>query len=129
MSASYSLVADPGRDLVRMTIAGFFDVAAVAQLDADRAGTYGKLRCAPNQHLTLVDASGMKIQTQEVVTAFMQVVGNPRYHSRRLAFVTGSSLARLQTKRTTDRDNVAFFTDLTAAEAWLFAPDEQSVAA
>jgi hypothetical protein len=112
-----------------MTLAGFFDLAAVARFDADRAGAYGKLRCAPNQHLTLCDASGMKIQTQEVVAAFVQLVGNPRYVSRRLAIVTGSSLARMQTKRTTDRENVAFFTDLPAARAWLFASDERSAAA
>ena len=129
MAASYSLVADPDRDLVRMTISGFFDVAAVARLDADRAGAYGKLRSAPNQHLTLVDASGMQIQAQDVVAAFMQVVANPRYFSRRLAMVTGSSLAHMQTKRTTGRDNVAFFKDVAAAEAWLFAPDERSAAA
>lgn len=110
-------------DLVRMEMGGFFsedDIRAFRQvLDLKLRA----LRCPPNAHLSLVDVRAMKIQRQEIVAAFAGLVGHPEVRSKRLAFVTGSSLARMQTRRLTDRPGVAFFTDIAQAEAWLKSAD------
>lgn len=124
MEAHHAIVAEPDRDLVRITLSGFFDPSQVDRFDAARQAAYRRLRCAPNLHLTLCDVSGMKIQSQDVVAAFTKVVADPRTRSRRLAFIIGSWLARLQTQRTAERPGVAYFKDVASAEAWLFAEDE-----
>lgn len=121
MDAKYEIAAEPERDLVRMTMSGFFSLGDVARLDRERLGAYSRLTCRPNDHLTICDVSGMKIQSQDVVAAFTRMASDPRYASRKLAFVTGSSLARMQTRRVTDREDVAYFTDMREAESWLFS--------
>jgi hypothetical protein len=65
----------------------------------------------------------MNIQAQEVVGAFARLVGSPAVRSRKLAFVTQSSLARQQATRLTDRPDVRFFTNLREAENWLRQKD------
>lgn len=123
MEGHFSIEVDPARDLVMFKIEGFFSPADVARLAAAREQSYGLLRCPPGEHLTLCDATAMKIQTQEVVAEFSRMVADRRFVSRKLAFVIGSSLARLQAKRVPqDRgDAVQFFRSQADAESWLFA--------
>ncbi|MDO6414321.1 hypothetical protein Q4F19_07995 [Sphingomonas sp. BIUV-7] len=77
------------------------------------------LGCLPNQHLTICDIRGMAIQSQEAVGRFSQLVGTEKVRSRKLAFVTTKSLARIQARRLTDRREVEFFDTIVAAEVWL----------
>jgi hypothetical protein len=121
MDAHFTAVADPHHDLVRLTLAGFFTVADVARFDAALYEAFSRMRCGPNAHLTVCDASGMKIQTQDVVAAFAAVMANPSHRSRRLAIVTSASLARMQARRLTKRAEVGYFSDMAEAEAWLLA--------
>jgi hypothetical protein len=121
MAAHFSVSPVPQRDLVRITLTGFFSAADVANFEVERARAHAQLTCAPNHHVTLCDASAMHIQSQDIVAAFTTVATDTRYTSRRLAVVTGSSLARMQTRRVTNRDTVAYFSDVNAAEAWLFS--------
>jgi len=61
----------------------------------------------------------MQIQSQETVTAFQQVLGDPRQASRRLAFVVARSLARLQIRRAASERQASYFTSVEEAEAWV----------
>lgn len=121
MDAHFTITVDAPQDMVRIAMGGFFSDADIGAFRFALEAKMAALHCGPNQHLTLVDVRDMKIQTQEIVSAFSKVVGHPKFHSRRLAFVTVSSLARLQTRRLTDRAGVEFFTDIPVAEAWLLA--------
>lgn len=115
----YAMQCQPELDLIRIQLSGFFSVADVEAFAAAREFYHAQLRCGANQHLTLCDASGMRIQTQEVVGAFTRIVADPRYMSRRLALVVGSSLTRLQTQRVVSRSSVRLFRDPGEAESWL----------
>jgi sulfite reductase beta subunit-like hemoprotein len=128
MDANFAFDVDPRRDLVRITMSGFFQPADIVRYERARELAFARLRCAPNRHLTLCDVSAMKIQTQDVVNEFARLVADPRFVSRRMAFVTGSSLARLQTRRVAERDTIAYFSDLAAAEAWLFGESASQAA-
>lgn len=128
MEARYAIVAEPKRDLVRITLSGFFDSTQVDDFNEARIAACRQLLCAPNAHVTLCDVSAMKIQTQDVVAAFTRIVSDPQTRSRKLAFITGTSLARLQTQRTAARPGVAYFKDSAGAEAWLFDKDDQVAA-
>ncbi|MBR0551119.1 hypothetical protein [Stakelama marina] len=128
MSADFEIVAEPERDLVRITMCGLFTTQDIASFIVAREAAHAKLRCGPNRHLTLNDIREMKIQPQDSVAAFRQVLGDARYHSRRLAFVAARTLARSQLMRTLEgRDNVRAFESVTSAEAWLFAEDLQTL--
>ena len=116
-----SFDVEPERDLVRITLAGFFTPDDVARFVAARDAAHRQLRCAPNAHATLVDMRAMQIQSQETVTAFQQVLGDPRTVSRRLAFVVARSLSRLQIKRAAAERSAAYFTTMEEAESWVLA--------
>ena len=66
----------------------------------------------------------MKIQPQETVAAFCEVLSAPEHRSRRLAFVTGPTLARSQLMRTLVNRDARCFEDDFLAELWLFSEDD-----
>ena len=121
MTATFSVVADPARDLVRITLSGFFDDKSIAGFLAARREAHARLRCGPNRHLSLTDTRGIAIQSQEMVARWGRILADPAYRSRRLAFVTGSTLARMQLQRAIGSRDARVFLDPAEAEAWLFA--------
>lgn len=129
MTATFSVVADPARDLVRITLTGFFDERSIAGFLAARRAAHAQLRCGPNRHVTLADTSRIAIQTQDMVARWGGILADPAYRSRRLAFVVGSTLARMQLQRAIGSRHAQVFTDHAAAETWLFAPDDVDQAA
>lgn len=124
MTANFDIVSDPSRDLMIVTVQGFFSLCDFEAFEKAYRAAMLTLRCGPNQHVVLADASAMAIQSQEIVSAFAGLVRDGSIRSRRLAFVVGVSLARQQTQRLVEpgRDGVAFFHDRIAAERWLLAP-------
>jgi len=98
---------------------GLFTLADIEGFLAARSEAHAKLRCAPNRHLTLNDLRDMKIQHQEVVAAFREMLAAPDYRSRRLAFVAGPTLAKSQLMRALSGRDARCFDDPASAEAWL----------
>jgi hypothetical protein len=122
MPAQYQITTDVRRNLLRFELSGFFDHAVINRFLVDRAAAFAKLRCGPNQHLTLCDVSGCMIQSQEVFAGFRALFTQQETRSRRMAFVVGSSLARLQIRRLVEgRSDIGWFDTEAPAEAWLFA--------
>lgn len=117
--AAYELCVDPLRKYIRITMSGFFGEGDVKSFVAARDAAHIRLRCAPNQHVTLVDMRGMQIQPQPIVELFKSVLANPTYRSKLLAVVVATSLARMQIKRATEHRDVKFFTTTEEAEHWL----------
>jgi hypothetical protein len=123
MSATFSIDAEPERDLVRIMMAGLFTPEDIADFYKARDIAHAKLTCRRNEHLTINDLRGMKIQPQESVAGFQQMLGAPEYRSRRLAFVIGRTLARSQLQRALSGrgPDVRCFDTVAEAEAWLFS--------
>lgn len=128
MSASFSIEVDPARDLVAIVMSGFFTPQDVAAFQAARDEAHRKLTCAPNNHVTLNDVREMKIQPQDAVAAFQQLLASPSHRSRRLAFVVAPTLARGQLMRAVTGRNARFFDNVKDAEAWLLAPEADQAA-
>lgn len=120
MDASFSFSIDRGRGLVRIRMAGLFAPADIAAFIEARRRSHAELGCAPNQHLTLNDLRGMKIQSQDAVAMFRELLADPAYRSRRLAFVSSQTLARSQLMRALDGREARCFDNVEEAEAWLF---------
>jgi hypothetical protein len=93
MSSDFSICVEPERALIRTRLSGFFALDDVrAFLDAWQEA-FPTLRCLPSTHLSLVDISSMKIQSQEVIATFQEMVSASETPARRLAFVVGCTLA------------------------------------
>ncbi len=105
--------------LVWITIGGFFELHDIERFAAARDAEHRRLRCGPNQHLTLVDMRQMQIQKQGSVEAFTRLLGDPSFISRRLAFVVSVGLARSQIQRAAAGRDARFFSSMEDAEAWL----------
>jgi hypothetical protein len=121
MTADFSFEVDRARDLVRIRMAGFFTHADIADFMTARRLAHARLTCGPNLHVTLNDISGMQLQAQSIVDAFQEMLADPEYRSRRLAFVVGNNVARAQAIRALESRTARWFTDPAEAEAWLFA--------
>jgi hypothetical protein len=126
MSAEYIIQTDPSRDLIRIRMAGFFTEKDIRGFVESRRIAHTQLNCGPNQHLTLNDVREMKIQSQGVVDAFRELLADPAYRSRRLAFVAGPTLARTQLLRAVAGRDVRCFENVWAAEAWLYAKEARA---
>ena len=119
MTASHHVTAEPHRHLLRVTLGGFFGPHDLAALDMDRRAAHAALRCGPNEHVTLVDVRDLKIQAQDMVLAFRAMITAPATRPRRLAFVVGGSMVRMQIRRLVTSADIGCFGDLPTAEAWL----------
>ena len=120
--ATWSVTSDPALKPLRMTIAGFFPPDDIAGFQRAVATDIGRLRpfLRGGAHVALWDTRGVQIQSQEGVAAFADMLVHPAARSHRLAYVAGATLARMQIKRLTARDDAAYFPDPAAAEVWLF---------
>lgn len=125
MNGNFSFNTDRARDLVRIQMAGLFTRADVDAFLEERRRAHAQLGCAPNRHLTLNDLRGMKIQSQESVARFREMLADPAYRSRRLAFVASQTLARSQLMRALDGREARCFESVEEAEAWLFAEADE----
>lgn len=119
MDARFSIDVDAATSVVRITMAGFSDQSAIAHVIAARNAVHHELRCAPNQHVTLVDIVDMNIQSRDAVDAFKEVLSDPAVMSRAIAFVTSRSLARSQALRAAAGREASFFVSHDEAERWL----------
>lgn len=123
MDGSFSFEIDRPRGLIRIVMAGLFTAERVAGFLEARRRAHAELGCAPNRHLTLNDVRAMKIQPQDTVAAFRELLADPQYRSRRLAFVAAPTLARSQLMRALAGRDSRCFADPAEAEAWLLAED------
>jgi hypothetical protein len=127
--ASFSIDIDHSRDLVRIRCAGFFSVDDIARFQTELRLAHHRLDCSRRGGpLTINDISGMAIQSKEAVAGWGAFLANPAHRSRRLAFVVGSTLARMQLLRLIGSRNAQVFTRAGEAEKWLLSGDTSAAA-
>lgn len=128
MDANFSIDADPARDLIRIRVGGFFTSDDLARFAEAWRAALASLSCPRNKHLTLVDTRAASIQTQAVVGGWRTMITDPAFRSRRLAFVIGSTLVRMQLQRATADVTARVFTDELEAENWLLSGEASAAA-
>lgn len=120
--ASFTIELDHARDLVRIRLSGFFSTDDVDRFQAELLLAHRRLGCGRRGGpLTINDISDMAIQSQDVVARWGAFIADPAHRSRRLAFVVGSTLARMQLQRVIAGRDAKVFTAADEAERWLFA--------
>ena len=120
MDQNFSINIEVSRDLMRVTLGGFFEVAKLASVSEQLRRAKAQLRCAPNQHVALIDVRGMSIQPQDSISTFERIIREPGLVARKLAFVVPHTLLRTQVKRAASSRDAAYFDSVEAAEHWLF---------
>ena len=128
MDAKFKIQVEPGQNLIRITLSGFFSARDVDSFVIARNAAHADLTSQTNMHLTLCDIRDIKIQAQEIVGAFHHVLSDDEYRSRKLAVVVASSLARHQLQRAAAGRFFCVFTSVEDALLWLndddgIAPD------
>lgn len=127
MNDKFSISIDRSRGLVRIAMRGLFTLADVRDFFEARARAHAQLGLPRNAHLTLNDVRELKILPQDTLAAFCEMLADPDYHSRRLAFVVAPTLVRAQVIRAlAGRSAARSFEDPAEAERWLL--EEQAPA-
>ena len=120
MGDKFSIAADRSNGLVRIVMAGLYTLADVPAFYEARRQAHEALGLPKNAHLTLNDVRELKILPQDTLAAFCDMLADPDYHSRRLAFVVAPTLVRAQVLRAlSGRGEARCFEDLAEAEGWL----------
>jgi len=127
MPARFTFAIDRPRGLIRISMSGLFTGQDVADFLFARRRAHAALGAVPGGHLTLNDVRAMKIQPQQTVAAFRDLLANPEFPSRRLAFVVAPTLARTQLARALDTRKARCFAGVEDAEAWLLDGRDEAV--
>jgi hypothetical protein len=124
MKQKFWIAADQSCGLVRIVMTGLFTLDDVRAFYEERRRAHEALGLPKNQHLTLNDVRDLKILPQDTLAAFCDMLADPDYHSRRLAFVVGTTLVRAQIMRAIGgRGAVRCFDNPADAERWLIDSD------
>ena len=122
MDATFAFAVEHDNRLIRSWLTGFFTMDSFERYVAERRATFQRLSCAPGETFSIVDITDMKIQAQDLVVPFAAMMADPRFRSRRVAFVVGSSLARMQLRRALGEragHDARAFDDEASARRWV----------
>jgi hypothetical protein len=119
VDAPFRISVDRPKHLIRISLAGFWDMKVVEAFVRDAEAATNGLRCAAGEHCALVDLVDFAIQSQQVFDACSAFIHNAPNKPRRLALVGGTGLARMQFKRIIDPSRMAIFGTTAEAESWL----------
>ena len=123
MTGNATITVDRESRVLAFRAEGLFDEDGVARLARAKAAAIQSLGGRSDDHVSIVDVTGCKIQSQDVVTAFASMMGDQALASRKTAFVAGPGcLIRLQIRRTTaHRDSARMFDNVDTARHWVLS--------
>ena len=124
----FTIETDSRRRLVIMKLTGMLTVDDVTDLYRREHDAIRAMGCPLGEQLVLVDVTECPLQLQDIVAAFQRSMDS-HAKGKRVAMVTGSSLARMQVRRIMRRDASALFNSRAEALAWLLDESEERRAA
>ncbi|MET0364182.1 MAG: hypothetical protein ABW169_05970 [Sphingobium sp.] len=116
----YVINTDPARNLLRVDVRGFWDMATLERFKVDLPKAFAGLPGGIGSHLVLIDALQARPQSQEITAGLFAFLNNFEDKARRLTFVTNSAVLALQARRLFDRPGFSTVETVAEAEAYLF---------
>jgi len=117
----FTITADESRKLMTVTMSGFLTpedaTSCAAQVQTNAAANGWRT----GEFLLLVDSLESSVQSQSVIEAFQAGIATSSLRARKIAVLSTSSLARMQTKRVITGKVAGMFGSRADAEEWLFA--------
>lgn len=128
--ALYDIPVDRLHNLVEARFAGFFTPEQSAEATIAVRDAVRSLGKAVGQHVTLYDVTDVQVASGATIEAMQRAFADPAAQhlaARKVAFCTGSALARIQAQRLrTARSDIGVFATRKEALAWLLAEDTKS---
>ncbi|WP_326523080.1 hypothetical protein [Sphingomonas sp.] len=123
MSAEHAIIVDPARRLLDVRMGGFYTPDDVRGYRQAIEAASVELGGDPGRQRMICDITEMQIQPQETVAAFAGFMADPRYATRKVAFIVSATLARMQIERAKGGRHAQTFLNRADALAWLLAED------
>lgn len=110
------------KKLVRAAMGGLLTAADVKQFSLEEQAAVRAMGLASGEFLLLVETRGDVVQTQEVVSAFQNLILHSPLKAKRIATVRLGALSTLQARRIAAAgDSARVFETVQEARAWLFS--------
>lgn len=120
---SHSITVDRASKLIDVRMTGFPTPEDIAWIGEEVRAAVRSLGGDAGKHLTLYDVSAITVVSPATIAAVKETFDNPAVRplwSRRIAYVVGSALARLQMQQIREvRTDLAVFDNRADALAWL----------
>lgn len=124
----FTIHIDRAHLLVDMRLSGFFTPEIAADATQALRTAVRSLGSAIGQHVTLYDATDLKVSPAETIAHVQSNWADPAIRSlwaRRVAYCTPSALTRMQAMRLRrSRPDIGVFATREDALAWLLAPSD-----
>jgi hypothetical protein len=118
---AYDISIELDRRLLRMTMRGYWDTATFDLFAHDFRRALGQLALHGGARLAFVDAHEFAVQSVEITDKFGALIAaSYGTMAPRTATLVAGTLNKLQSDRAGMQGSARYFTDATAAEAWLF---------
>lgn len=115
----YQITLTPQDHLIELVMSGFLSLEEVHCLFDEEQRRARDISPPDGGHGLLVDVTGLCLQSQDVFTLFQRLLNAAPCPARRIALLTGLSIARMQARRLSDSPRIATFRNRTDALAWL----------
>ena len=119
----YKISTDSSRNLVILTLIGMLTAQELTAMYAEETAAVQAMGCNLGEHIVLADLTEYSIQTQDISAAIQRLVAQ-KGTAKRVAMVTGSSLAKMQARRIAISQVAQVFTNRATALEWLMADAE-----
>lgn len=113
----FTIATDPPRQLLRITLEGFWDKDMFDRFKRDAREAALSLPCEPGAHYVIADASRAAIQSKEIAAMLSAYMMGKTF---RFAFVTNNAVIKMQTKRLFRETGVIIAESVEEAERALF---------
>ncbi|MEO9131930.1 MAG: STAS/SEC14 domain-containing protein [Sphingomonas sp.] len=117
----FTIATDEARTLMTVTMSGFLKPEDATSCAAQVQTAAAAMGWRTGEFLLLVDSLAGSVQSQSVIEAFQAGIAASSLRARKIAVVSTSSLARMQTKRVVTGKVAGLFENKADAEEWLFA--------
>ena len=117
----FTSATDEARKLMTVTMAGFLTPEDATSCAVQVQTSAAAMGWRTGEFLLLVDSLESSVQAQPVIEAFQAGIAASSLRARKIAVLSTSSLARMQTKRIVSGKVAAMFETRADAEEWLFA--------
>lgn len=126
----YNIKTDAKFRLVHVTMSGFLQPGDVEQFSQEEQKAVDSLGLRAEGHIVLVDTTALRLQSQDVVSAFQKLIIAAPCKARKIAILVGDSVSRMQAKRLKGCNRLNIFSQEHEAKDWLLDKrPEQGVAA
>lgn len=118
----YKIQTDSRYRMIQITLSGFIKPDELERFITEEQAAAAEMKGLFGSYVTLVDTTGLKLQSQDILAAFQNFIDNAPHKARKIALVVGQSLSRMQARRLLSNNRLRTFDTMDEATDWLIEP-------